>query len=129
MVEKLKGEKMIEVKLLKDFSIVKETLERIGIVNKKIKRITPSCYIIHRNEKYYIAHFKTLLSETTIRKKKLSKTDINRRNAIISMLQNWNMIKIVDLNIYQDPLKEKIFVLKYYLKDSYFINHKFNKLL
>lgn len=117
---------MIEVTLLKEFVLIKETLERIGIANIKRKVITPTCYLIFENGKYYISHFKLLLSKEK-NNELISEKDINRQNAIISMLKNWNMIDIIDDSIYQEPLKEKIFVLSFKNKNDYKINHKFEE--
>lgn len=114
---------MIEIKLKRDYMVVKETLERIGIANRKTKVITPSCYIIFKDNKYYISHFKYLLSDNT--EKTIPQKDIDRQNAICTMLQNWNSISIVnEENVYQKELKEKIFVLTYDKKSEYKISHK-----
>lgn len=113
---------MIEIKLKRDFAVVKETLERIGIANRKIKVITPSCYIIFEDNKYYIAHFKELLSNNS--EKIIPQKDIDRRNAVATMLQNWNSVEIIDQDVYQVVLKEKIFVLSYDEKSEYTINNK-----
>lgn len=114
---------MIEIKLKRDFAVIRETLERIGIANRKTQILTPSCYVIFKDQKYFIAHFKELLSnndEIIIPQK-----DIDRQHAICSMLQNWESISIVDeKTIYQKELKEKIFVLPYSEKKNYKINHK-----
>ena len=117
---------MIEVKLLKDFNIITETLERIGIVNKIKKEITPSCYLIQKNDKYYIAHFKTLLKMQMHTDSHIPMIDYVRRNAIITMMRNWRLIDIMEIGIYQSHLQEKIFVLAYDQKMDYKINHKFN---
>lgn len=114
----------VEVKLVSDFLVIKETLERIGIANRKTKVITPSVYILHKQGKYYIIHFKELLALDGF-KENLNETDISRRNAIATLLENWNMIEIVDEGIYQDELKEQIFVLPYSEKEQYKINHKY----
>lgn len=114
---------MVEIKLVKNFMVIKETLERIGIANRQTKVITPSCYIIRKDDKIYITHFKYLLADND--DISIPQKDIDRQNAICSMLQNWNSIEIVDEeNVYQEDLLEKIFVLKFDEKANYFINHK-----
>jgi hypothetical protein len=53
-------------------------------------------------------------------------TDISRQNAIASLLENWGMLEIVERELYQDPLEQKIFVLSYKDKqDGYEVNHKY----
>ena len=114
----------VEVKLVSDFLIIKETLERIGIANRKTHVITPSVYILHKQGTYYIIHFKELLALDGF-KRDINETDISRRNAIISLLSNWGMISIVEDSIYQPELEEQIFVLPYAEKRMYKINHKY----
>ena len=55
---------MIEVRLKEadDFLKVRETLTRIGIASRKDKTLFQSCHILHKQGKYYIVHFKELLS-------------------------------------------------------------------
>ena len=55
----------------------------------------------------------------------ISERDIDRQNAIATLLENWGMIKIISDDVYQTDLKEKIFVLKYSDKKDYTINHKY----
>jgi len=114
----------VEVKLLSDFLVIKETLERIGIANRKTKIITPSVYILHKQGNYYIIHFKELLALDGF-KRNINETDISRRNAIISLLANWGMVSIEEEGVYQEELEEQIFVLPYAEKTNYKINHKY----
>lgn len=114
----------VEVKLVSDFLVLKETLERIGIANRKTHVITPSVYILHKQGDYYIIHFKELLALDGF-KHSINETDIRRRNAIISLLVNWGMLTIVEDGVYQKELEEQIFVLPYSEKQSYKINHKY----
>ena len=114
----------VPIKLKVDFLVVKETLERIGIANKQTKVITPSCYIFHKRGNYYLTHFKYLLAMDGF-KKDIDERDILRQNAIASLLSNWGMVEILDENIYQNPLREKIFVLPYCEKQLYTVNHKY----
>ena len=113
-----------EVKLISDFLVIKETLERIGIANRKTQVITPSVYILHKQGKYYIIHFKELLALDGF-KHNINDTDISRRNAIISLLSNWDMVEILETGIYQKELAEQIFVLPFSEKRDYTINHKY----
>ena len=55
----------IKILLKKDYPVVCETLERIGIVNKIEKKIFPSCYCIKYSDQegvdaYKICHFKEM---------------------------------------------------------------------
>lgn len=115
----------IEVELTSDFLVIKETLERIGIANCRKKVITPSCYVFHHKNRYYIMHFKELLALYGY-KEEIDETDIERRDAIATLLANWRMVVIKDHDeYYQKELKQKIFVLHFKDKKDYKINHKY----
>ena len=116
----------VKVNLRMDFRVIKETLERVGIVNKVKKIITPSCYIYMENGEYYICHFKELLGMFDEIPDGLDEKDTNRRNAICTLLDNWGLVEIIDMNVYQEVLKENIFVLKKEYKKDYTVNHKFD---
>jgi hypothetical protein len=127
----------IKVELLVDYSVVCETLERVGIVNKQEKKIFPSCYCYKIDNAdgtsdYRICHFKELF---TLQDKPttFSKLDSLRLKTIVYFLKKWNLIK-VPLVDGKDPLdailKDKIDVVKFSDKKDYQIVHKFrgNKL-
>ena len=113
-----------EVRLVVDFLVIKETLERIGIANRETQVITPSCYILHKRGRYYIIHFKELLALDGF-KRDISDGDLSRRDAIATLLQNWNMVEIIPDDVYQEELQEQIFVLPYQDKKNFKINHKY----
>jgi len=99
----------LEVKLLKPEKIIKETLERIGIANRKDRKIYPSCYLIQENGKNYLCHFKELLKVPT-----MDESDIKRKNTIVWLLARWNMIALPLTEKHQQPkniLEKKIFIL------------------
>jgi hypothetical protein len=77
------------------FLKIKETLTRIGVASKKDNTLYQSCHILHKQGLYYIIHFKELFAldgkETNI-----STSDIERRNTIAILLQDWNLLKVVD---------------------------------
>ncbi len=116
----------IKVDLLTEYSVVCETLERVGVVNKEKKKIYPSCYCFKvekdGNTEYRICHFKELFvlqgKESTF-----NKIDELRLKTIVYFLKKWNLINI-DVAI-NEILKEKIDVVKYSEKHNYQIIHKF----
>ena len=115
----------IRIELKSDFKVIKETLERIGICNREKKVITPSCYILHSKGEYYIIHFKFLLALDGF-KKDIEERDVIRQNSIATLLHNWGMVEILDEGIYQEELREKIFVLSHSEKrEGYTVNHKY----
>ena len=116
---------LIEVKPLVDLKIIRETLARIGIANKKQKILYPSCYLIQNFEEFYIVHFKELfmmLRENSYNN--ISEEDTQRKNAIIFNLKNWGLID-VDESLIEDHQKY-VFVLPHSEKKDYRIYHKFN---
>lgn len=104
--------------------IVIETLTRIGICNKKEKRLTPSCYIMKVGNKYKLYHFKELLIKDGF-KNTLTENDYDRRDSIATMLENWGLIRIKNRAHYRKrPVP--IFVLKSKYKNDYKICHKYD---
>jgi len=87
----------VEVRLpTKDsFLKIKETLTRIGISSKKDNTLYQSCHILHKQQKYYIVHFKELfmLDGKTAN---FGPEDVARRNTIVKLLSEWSLIEIVD---------------------------------
>ena len=84
----------VTIKQPDDFLKVRETLTRIGVASRKDKTLFQSCHILHKQGKYYIVHFKELFS-LDCKKATLSDNDIQRRNTIAVLLQDWNLIDIV----------------------------------
>ena len=84
----------VTIKQHDDFLKVRETLTRIGVASRKDKTLFQSCHILHKQGKYYIVHFKELFALDG-KKATLSDNDIQRRNTIAVLLQDWNLIDIV----------------------------------
>lgn len=88
---------MVEVRLKNpdNFLKVKETLTRIGIASNKDKILYQSCHILHKRGKYYIVHFKELFALDG-KPSTLSSEDIDRRNTIANLLEDWGLVELVD---------------------------------
>ena len=84
----------VTIKQPDDFLKVRETLTRIGVASRKDKTLFQSCHILYKQGKYYIVHFKELFALDG-KKATLSDNDIQRRNTIAVLLQDWNLIDIV----------------------------------
>lgn len=98
---------LVEVKLLHDenFLKVKETLTRIGIESRKDRKIYQSCHILHKQGRYYIVHFKELfMLDGKI--SNFDEEDKGRRNAIVNLLEEWNLVKIVTPEMAQEPMAQ-----------------------
>ena len=94
---KITVEELVEITLAKpdDFLKVKETLTRIGISSKTEKKLYQSCHILHKRGKYYIVHFKELFALDGL-PSTLTEADIARRNTIVTLLDEWGLLKIVN---------------------------------
>ena len=100
-------ETLVEVELLHDenFLKIKETLTRIGIASRKDKTIYQSCHILHKQGKYYIVHFKELfMLDGKINN--FDEEDRGRRNTIVNLLEEWNLIRTVNPEMIQDPVAQ-----------------------
>lgn len=108
------------------FLKIKETLTRIGVASKKDNILYQSCHILHKQGRYYLVHFKELFAldgkETDI-----SISDIERRNTIAVLLQDWNLLKIVDINkAAQRTSLSSIKILTYGEKDKWTLSAKYS---
>lgn len=77
-----------------NFLKVKETLTRIGVASKKDKKLYQSAHILHKQGRYFIVHFKELFILDN-KDSNITVSDIDRRNAIAILLEDWGLLKIV----------------------------------
>ena len=87
---------MLEVVLSEpdNFLKVRETLTRIGIASRKEQKLFQSCHILHKKGKYFIVHFKELFALDG-KESNITNDDIERRNTITALLQDWNLLIIL----------------------------------
>lgn len=97
-------ENLIEVTLdnKDDFLKIRETLTRIGVAAKKENVLYQSCHILHKQGKYYIVHFKELFALDG-KPSSLTDNDIERRNTIVNLLEEWGLVRVVN----PDSIKDK----------------------
>jgi hypothetical protein len=118
----------VHVKLFddEDFMVIRETLSRIGVSPKGKNVLYQSCHLIHKNDVYVVAHFKELFALDDL-PSNISEEDIKRRNAIVKLLEEWELLEIVD----KDKVKESmpitgLKIIKYTEKDNWELIPKFN---
>ena len=121
-------EMMVEVMLNEpdDFLKVRETLTRIGVASRKEKKLYQSCHILHKQGRYFIVHFKELFALDG-KESNITSGDIERRNAIAGLLQDWDLLKI--LNNSQADQKaslSQIKVVSFKEKDQWELVPKYN---
>lgn len=75
-------------------NLIKETLCRMGIINKNTKTIYPTCYLIENEQDYYIAHFKEILRGHTSGYDNFSPEDDKRLYSIIINLIRYDLIEV-----------------------------------
>ena len=116
----------VTIKQPDDFLKVRETLTRIGVASRKDKTLFQSCHILHKQGKYYITHFKELFALDG-KNSTLSLNDIQRRNTIALLLQDWNLIDVVKPALVEDkaPLSQ-IKVLPFKEKNEWNLVAKYN---
>jgi hypothetical protein len=121
-------DQMVEVTLNEpdDFLKVRETLTRIGVASRKEKKLYQSCHILHKQGRYYIVHFKELFALDG-KRANLFLNDVQRKNRIAQLLQDWGLVKIVNADQVADaaPLSQ-IKVLSFKDKPEWTLESKYN---
>jgi hypothetical protein len=121
--------KFIEVTLNEqdDFLKVRETLTRIGVSSRKEKVLYQSCHILHKQGKYYIVHFKELFALDG-KPSNISENDIQRRNAIANLLEEWGLVKILNPKLMEDNIAplHQVKIISFKEKDEWDLITKYN---
>ena len=117
---------MLEVTLSEpdDFLKVRETLSRIGVASRKERKLYQSCHILHKQGRYFIVHFKELFALDG-KPTNLTTNDIERRNSIAALLEDWGLLTLVGTSEPRAPLSQ-IKVLSYRDKDDWILETKYN---
>ncbi len=94
------ADEMLEVTLADPdaFLKIKETLTRIGVASKRDDerpKLFQSCHILHKQGRYFIVQYKELFALDG-KPSTISVNDIDRRNVIAGLLQQWNLLTIID---------------------------------
>ena len=111
-----------------DFLKVRETLTRIGVASKKDQTLFQSCHILHKQGRYYIVHFKELFALDG-KPTDISDNDLSRRNAIVKLLQDWELVKVVNTKQIETPTPiflSQIKILSHKEKDDWQLIAKYN---
>jgi hypothetical protein len=100
----------ISLKTQEDFLKIKETLTRIGVSSRKENKLYQSCHILHKRGRYAIMHFKELFELDGL-ESNISDNDVGRRNTIVSLLEEWGLLNVID-PIEEDEPKANIKQIK-----------------
>ena len=121
--------KFVEVELNEqdDFLKVRETLTRIGVSSRKEKVLYQSCHILHKQGRYYLVHFKELFALDG-KPSNISENDIQRRNAIAVLLEEWGLLTIINPKIMEDNIApiHQIKIISFKEKDDWELIAKYN---
>jgi hypothetical protein len=117
----------IELPTQDSFLKIKETLTRIGISSRKEKKLYQSCHILHKKGRYSILHFKELFILDG-KHNTLTEEDISRRNTIVNLLEEWELVKIVDPSKTKDPVASlnQIKIISFKEKNDWELTVKYN---
>ena len=110
-----------------DFLKIRETLTRIGVSSRKEKVLYQSCHILHKQGRYAIVHFKELFALDG-KPSNISDNDIQRRNAIAKLLEDWELVKILNPKKIENNLAplHQIKIISYKEKDEWQLIAKYN---
>ena len=118
----------IHINLLdeEDFMVIRETLSRIGVSPKGKNVLYQSCHLIHKDNVYIIAHFKELFALDNL-PSNVSEEDLQRRNAIVKLLEEWELLEIIDKDKVKDSMPiNGLKVIKHTEKQNWELVPKFN---
>jgi len=118
---------MVEIEVDGDdgFRKVKETLTRMGVPAKNEKKLFQSVHILHKQGKYYLCHFKELF-DLDGRESTISEGDIARRNRIVQMMVDWELVKMVSESELTPMGKSSMVkVIKHSEKDEWTTSQKY----
>jgi len=117
----------VELPTQDSFLKVKETLTRIGISSRKEKKLYQSCHILHKQGRYSILHFKELFILDG-KHNTLTEEDISRRNTIVNLLEEWELVKILDPSKTTDPVASlnQIKIISFKEKNDWELTVKYN---
>ena len=109
-----------------NFLKIKETLSRIGVASKKDNTLYQSCHILHKQGRYFITHFKELFALDG-KEADFMANDLERRNRIAKLLQDWGLLKITNELAEEDlaPLSQ-IKIISYKEKNDWNLVPKYN---
>tara|TARA_A100001015_G_C14664255_1_gene584280 strand:+ start:49 stop:450 length:402 start_codon:yes stop_codon:yes gene_type:complete len=120
---------LVEVTIAEDedFLKIKETLTRIGIASRKENKLYQSCHILHKQGKYYIVHFKELFALDG-KPTDFSDEDKGRRNTIVNLLKEWDLVSVVNLEKIELPRAPmgQIKIIPHKEKSEWILEAKYN---
>jgi hypothetical protein len=128
-MDDLQVQNLVEISFDQDdtFLKIRETLTRIGVASRREKELFQSCHILHKRGKYYIVHFKELF-KLDGKTANIDENDIGRRNTIVSLLEQWGLLKVINKEQIESPQAplSQIKIIPYRQKDEWSLITKYN---
>jgi len=116
----------ITLKTKENFLKVKETLTRLGVSSKKDKKLYQSCHILHKRGRFAIMHFKEMFILDGL-ESDITLEDIQRRNTIVNLLEDWDLLEVVDPKKSEDELSlARIKILSHKEKNEWTLVPKYH---
>jgi hypothetical protein len=129
---------LVEVDIIEsdNFLKIKETLTRIGLTGRP-DRVTQkptlfqTSHILHKRGKFYIVHFKELFMLDG-KPANFDEDDKRRRNTIITLLEKWGLLRVIDTHLITDvfgdnvPTQKKFRVISHAKKSEWNLVPKYN---
>jgi hypothetical protein len=116
----------VTLKSKEDFLKIKETLTRIGVSSKKENKLFQSCHILHKRGRYAIMHFKEMFILDGL-ESDITLEDIQRRNTIVNLLEDWDLLEVVDPKKSEDELSlARIKILSHKEKNEWTLVPKYH---
>lgn len=113
---------MIEVNLIADIYVVRETLSRIGVANKKECILYPSCYLIEDiDNRFFVAHFKEILKNLG-GYDNFTEEDSVILDSISVLLEDWQLVTLINFPDEVDTVF--VYTLPHSQKRNWTIKHK-----
>lgn len=122
---------MVEIKPLNDdkFKVVVETLRRIGVIERKRGErhtLANVIYLLHKQGKYYLAHYKQIeVLDCKRDKAEVNSIDIATLHQAVSLLLKWGLIQPlqeIDSCVLQQSLSAHTRLIVVKAKDKKFFN-------
>lgn len=119
-------DELLEVKLRDkdDFLKIVETLTRIGIATRD-KKLVQTCHLFHKKGRYYICHFKELFKLDGVDKTDISNEDVERRNAIAKLLEEWGLCEILQQQKFSNGSLNRVKIVPYSQKNNYTLKQNY----
>jgi len=108
-----------------NFLKIRETLTRIGIASRKDRTLYQSCHILHKQGRYFIVHFKELFALDG-KEANITLSDIERRNTIATLLQDWGLLKISVVGTLRCTSLSQIKIVAFKEKDEWNLVAKYS---